>query len=170
MFVSLNLNTKTFKIASFIHLKHVYFHQLKNKIPRDVLFSLDPLNPKNRQKINPITLSISHKICSLPGPEVPATVWFKAIFIVPKVSAGRGLKQAKHSARMDLQRQINALVEDLKHVTPWLMTSVWEGKRLTLSSLFTSTKKIKKYSNQQANLKCQVVYVGYGWNQRIQTT
>lgn len=74
MFVSLNLNTKTFKIASFIHRKYLYFHQLKNKIPRDVLFSLDPLNPKNRQKTNPITLSISHKIYSLPGPEVPATV------------------------------------------------------------------------------------------------
>lgn len=169
MFVSLNLNTKTFKIASFIHLKHVYFHQLKNKIPRDVLFSLDPLNPKTDKKLI-LLHSISHKIYSLLGPKVPATVWFKAIFIVPKVSAGRGLKQAKHSARMDLQRQINALVEDLKHVTPWLMTSVWEGKRLTLSSLFTSTKKIKKYSNQQANLKCQVVYVGYGWNQIIQTT
>ena len=51
MFVSLNLNTKTFKIASFIHLKHVYFHQLKNKIPRDVLFSLDPLNPKTDKKL-----------------------------------------------------------------------------------------------------------------------
>lgn len=73
MFVSLNLNTKTFKIASFIHLKHVYFHQLKNKIPRDVLFSLDPLNPKTDKKLI-LLHSISHKIYSLLGPKVPATV------------------------------------------------------------------------------------------------